>query len=96
MKVYISGAITGIKLYREIFNATEEILKDKGYDVINPCELNHNHDLSYEAYMKEDLKALLDCDSIYMIPGWEKSQGANFELQVAVISGIKRLEIPLN
>ena len=38
--------------------------------------------------MKEDVKALLDCDAIYMIKGWDKSQGAKLEKRVADACGL--------
>jgi len=40
--------------------------------------------------MKEDLKALLDCDGIYMLRGWEQSKGAKIEYELAMNLGIKR------
>ena len=90
MKVYISGSITGDADYMQTFQRAEEHLTDQGYEVINPINLPHNHGKSYSEYMKEDIKALLLCDSIYMIPGWNNSPGAQFELQVANMCGIPR------
>ena len=43
-------------------------------------------------FLKEDIKALLQCDTIYMIPGWESSRGATFEREVAEKCGIKIVE----
>jgi len=92
MKVYISGAITGVDNYKEIFRSVADRLWSKpGYIVVNPCSLAHNHDESYESYMKEDIKALLECDRIYMIDGWKKSKGARFEFLVARMCGIRVL-----
>ena len=88
-KVYISGAITGIDNYLDNFQRAEDHLKSKGYDVINPCKLEHNHNQSYEEFMKADLKALLDCDGIYMLKGWDKSTGATCEYEVALICNIE-------
>ncbi len=35
--------------------------------------------------MKNDLKALMECDAIYLLPvGWRTSAGAFLEYQVAV------------
>lgn len=92
-KVYISGPIKGIKDFENNFNNAENKISKLGYKVVNPCTLKHNHDLSYESYMKEDIKALLECDYIYMMEGWENSTGAYFELETAKICGIESLEI---
>ena len=38
---------------------------------------------SWEDYMRNDLKALLDCTHLALLPGWEKSKGAHLELHIA-------------
>ena len=91
MKVYISGPITGIDDHKKIFLRTEEHLTDQGYEVLNPTRLPHNHDKKYSSYMKEDVKALLECDAIYMMSGWINSKGAKFEHETAEMCGIERL-----
>lgn len=91
--VYISGPITGIDFYKDDFHRASKKLAAAGYIPIDPCSLPHEHELSYEAYMREDLKALLDCDYIYMLPGWKDSMGADCEHGVAVLCGIEVLEL---
>ena len=46
-------------------------------------KLNHEHDKSWESYMREDLKALLDCTHIYMMKNWDTSRGAIIERNLA-------------
>lgn len=86
-KIYISGKITGIEAEAEnLFNETEKQLIDLGYEVVNPLKLNHaSHDKSWEAYMKVDIKALCDCDSIYMLSNYKASKGALIELLLATV-----------
>ena len=91
MKIYISGAITGVDNYLEIFSRVEKHLTAQNIEVVNPCALTHDHDKSYGSYMKEDIKALLDCDAIFMIWGWGSSKGAKFEKEVADVCGIEVL-----
>ena len=55
-----------------------------GYD---PGEDASGH-TSSACYMRADLRALLDCDAIYMLPGWRESRGATAEHTVAVACGI--------
>lgn len=60
MKIYISGKISGIEQEaKTLFDCAEIALKLKGYEPINPMIIKHDHDLSWESYMKADLKALL-------------------------------------
>jgi uncharacterized protein DUF4406 len=41
-----------------------------------------------EVWLDGDLALLAKCDAIFMIPGWERSSGANKELDYARILGI--------
>jgi hypothetical protein len=89
-KIYISGKITGIeKEAQDIFSKAEKALKEKGFDVVNPLTLNHNHSKTWHAYMKEDIKALCDCDSIFMLENWVDSKGAIIEHTIAMYLGMK-------
>lgn len=84
-KIYISGKITG-KLYAdayEDFARAEKQWTDANYEVINPMNIAHDHDKSWENYMKVDLKAMLDCDSVYMLKCWKDSRGAIIEHNLA-------------
>lgn len=82
-KVYISGAITGVDNYEELFKNAEDELKAKGYDVVNPVTIEQNHDNTWNSFMRVDLKAMLDCDAIYMLSNYKTSRGANIELNLA-------------
>jgi hypothetical protein len=84
-KIYLSGKITGLPYEEALkkFSLAENIAKTMALEVINPMTIEHNHDLSWESYMKQDLKALLDCDSIYMLNNWTDSKGAIIEHKLA-------------
>jgi hypothetical protein len=43
-------------------------------------------------YMKRDLPAVLDADFVAVLPGWERSQGAQLEVHVARTCGIPVLD----
>lgn len=82
--VYISGKIGGIEdIAPELFLKAENELKEKGYNVVNPMNIEHNHDKSWLSYMRNDIKALVDCDAIYMLDNWIDSRGAKVELTIA-------------
>ena len=90
MKLYLSGKMTGAPdLNFPLFYREANRLRSMGYEVVNPAELNPDPSASWHDCMKNDLKALLDCDSIVMLEGWQDSQGAHLELHIAHRVGIK-------
>ncbi len=51
---------------------------------IKPGETpNGQGDHSWECYMRHDLKALLTCSAICLLPNWSGSRGARLEFRVA-------------
>jgi len=91
-KIYISGKISGIEEEAlELFAKAESELQYKGFVMVNPMKLNHQHDKSWHSYMKEDVKALCDCDAIYMLSNWTDSKGAIIEHTIAMYLGLKVL-----
>ncbi|HSW65208.1 MAG TPA: DUF4406 domain-containing protein [Dissulfurispiraceae bacterium] len=89
IKVYLSGPITGIESKSApMFSEAENDLTQQGYHVVNPWKLDHTHDQKWENYMATDITALLECDCICMLPGWEHSRGARLELAIAMNRGM--------
>jgi len=83
-RIYVSGPMTGIKDHNfPAFNAETARLRALGYDVVNPVEVNPHPGTPWAECLKNDLRALLTCDTIALLPGWEGSRGAHLELQVA-------------
>lgn len=90
MKIYISGKISGIeKEAPALFESAELTIKQFGHEPVNPMKLNHNHDRSWHSYMKEDLKAMMDCDAVYFLSNWQDSKGAIIEHGLAAQLGLK-------
>jgi Domain of unknown function (DUF4406) len=90
MKVYLSGPMTGLPDNNfPAFHAVAKALREAGEDVVNPAEINPDASLSWEQCMRADIKALCDCDEIFLLPGWEKSKGAHLELHIAHRLGLK-------
>jgi hypothetical protein len=93
--VYLSGPITGLPdLNRLAFELAAIDLRHKGYRVINPHEacIGLPPSSTWLDYMRVDIKALVMCDAIYMLPGWWKSRGARIEWVIAKMLGIKRIK----
>jgi hypothetical protein len=53
---------------------------------VNAAGAGGGHEWS--CYLRGDLAAMLDCDAILMLPGWESSHGARLELMVASAVGL--------
>lgn len=85
MTIYISGAISNEPNAKQLFNEAKremlELYPDS--DVINPMQLPHQHDHSWESFMREDIAALTKCEAIYMLRNWKKSRGAKIEFGIA-------------
>lgn len=86
-KIYISGKISGLDTNIAVrhFEVAETELNNKYPDaiIVNPFKIEHNHDLTWESYMRNDLIAMLACDTIYMLKNWPDSKGAVIELDLA-------------
>ena len=84
MKVYISGAISNQANPRPAFDIAAQALRAAGHEVINPYDLDHStHGRAWADFMRVDIKALMDCDAVAMLPGWRGSRGASIECALA-------------
>lgn len=81
---FISGPITNDPDFFNKFAAAEYEVYSLGLRPVNPARLVPiNQDWTWEQYMREDLKHLLNCQNIYMLRGWQDSYGAKIELNLA-------------
>lgn len=89
-RVYLSGPMSGIAEHNfPAFDAEAARLRAAGYEIVNPTEINPDVGASWEQCLRADIKALCDCDTIALMPGWEKSKGAHLELSVAHRIGLR-------
>jgi hypothetical protein len=104
-RVYISGPIMfSPDRGRLAFAEAEDALESLGFDAVNPksvdacadgdCEKLENEvekgmPHSWACFLKYDLIAMLECESILMLPGWERSHGARLEMNVAASVGMR-------
>ncbi len=85
MKIYISGPITGYANFnKEAFDSASTVIREAGHDPVNPQDLPHDHGKTWHEFMKVDIKAMLDCDAVLLLPGWANSRGATLEYRIAL------------
>jgi len=84
LTIYIAGPMTGLpELNFPAFHAEAKKLRDRGFEVINPAEINADKHMSWRDCMRTDIAALVFCDAIQMLPGWQASKGATLEHHIA-------------
>lgn len=89
-RTYISGPMTGLPdLNFPAFHAAAAALRAKGLEVVNPAEIAVDGEKTWEQCMRADIKALCDCDTLAMLPGWERSKGAHLEVHLAHRLGMR-------
>ena len=105
LAIYISGGITGVKNWQDIFMAAEQDLMlhlHARFFIFNPVKIAKNLERAFKAnvgrmptyteYMREDIEILARCNAICMLPGWKRSKGARLEYRIAKILNMQILE----
>ena len=89
-RAYISGPMTGLPDSNfPAFNAAAAELRALGVDVVNPAEHGLPLGLEWSEYMRADIRAMMDCNRIHMLPGWCRSPGARMEHYIAYELGFE-------
>jgi hypothetical protein len=89
-RIYVSGPMTGLPhLNVPAFMSAGLQLAGMGLMPINPATLDHSgHDQTWASFMRVDIKALMGCDGVALLPGWQLSKGAIVERDLAVTLGM--------
>lgn len=93
VKVYLAGPMSGLPEYNyPAFFHAAELLRERGLIVENPAEhAQRNPQPSWNGYMRQALKLMLDCEQLFLLPGWGRSVGAVIEHDLA-----NELEMPIH
>jgi nucleoside 2-deoxyribosyltransferase len=98
MRIYIAGPMRGYDNSNfDEFDKAAKALRAKGYQVVNPAELDRLFEgwgkyppvdfdpsrADLVRFMGRDINGLSNCDSIYMLRGWKVSSGALVEVAYA-------------
>lgn len=84
-RVYIGGSISNNPNYLQEFEQAEVRLMKQGYMVVNPVRNKGPH---YKDYIDQGLEQLKTCDRLYLLTGYERSEGAMLELFYAKTVGM--------
>lgn len=89
-KLYLSGPMTGYPDFNyPSFDLAAATLRELGYEVFNPAEqFDRDQSRDWTEYMRVDIQAILSCDEVVVLDGWEGSLGARLEVAVAHAVGI--------
>ena len=90
-KLYIAGPMSNLPENNyPVFNKVAAALRLVGYDVVNPAEFGApgGERVGYMDLLREDLKRMLDCDAVALLPRWQTSSGASFERRTAAKLGM--------
>ena len=91
-RLYVAGPMTGYteSNYPAFMDASRK-LRDAEFRVWNPAErVDSKTARHYVDLLRDDLKGLLECDGLAVLPGWEFSIGARNEVMVA---GVLRMPV---
>ena len=82
-RIYLSGLMSGFPgLNFPTFHSMTASLRARGHTVTNPAEINPEGG-TWTDCMRRDIAALMDCDTVATLAGWEHSKGAKLEVLIA-------------
>jgi hypothetical protein len=99
LAVYIAGPMRGYPSnnHKEFDRAERYLQSKKIWDPINPARIDREEGLDPENDMtkeelhmalKRDIKLVFDANCVFMLRGWERSEGARMEHALALALGL--------
>lgn len=83
--IYISLPISGRdpEEARQEADSVKHALSRQGYRPVSPFDIWHGKHPQYADYICNDLRALADCEAIFLCQGWNGSRGCRIEHKFA-------------
>lgn len=97
-KMFLSGPMTGYDDFNfPLFNHVAAELRERGFEVVNPVDICKKFKKESVLSSKETFNKMIamqqeaeqTCDTIVLLPGWEKSRGVRLELKTAIEKDMK-------
>lgn len=87
---YIAGKITGLPKTHvtDKFNNIEQHLTGMGYNVVKPIAVADDTQ-SWDDAVRTDIRKMLECDEVHLLPDWQDSRGAQLERDIALRLGMQ-------
>lgn len=87
--LYVAGPMSGLPDFNyPAFHMAAATLRELGYTVTNPAENGLPRSAPWAQHMRADIKGLVDCDGLAVLPGHENSVGARIEIELATKLGM--------
>ena len=88
--VYVAGKITGLPIeeVKSKFNHITNQLNGMGYHVVSPVGVSDDSK-TWDDAVRNDIKQMLECDEVHMLPDWQESRGAQLERDIALRLGME-------
>ena len=88
--VYLAGKITGLPKMdvKDKFDQMAHQLIAMGYHVVEPIGVTDNSK-PWDDAIRYDIKKMLECDEVHLLPDWQQSKGAQLERDIAIRLGIQ-------
>ncbi len=87
---YLAGPISGFPDYLERHQKAKAYLEEQGHAVISPAVATKEMPVSkmtYQMFLDHGLLLLSFCDTLFLMPGWDKSSGCQMEYAYAKANG---------
>jgi len=87
---YVAGKVSGLpeRDVKDKFFRVSRELTAMGYQVVMPASVS-DHSRDWEDTMRVDIKKLMECDEVHMLPCWQSSRGAQLERDIALRLGMQ-------
>jgi hypothetical protein len=90
IRLYLAGPMTGYPEFNfPAFHAESARLRALGFQIVNPAEIVVDQSVAWLECMRADIKQLVDCDCVALLPRWNESRGASIEQRLARDLGLR-------